>query len=371
MAAGQYLLLAFLLESTRRRGDINSHLLAVILLLNAVKAIDTLLIWSDSIRVLVLGWEPDILLLGSLAYWLEGPLLYFYVSAVLYRNFHFRRVHLLHLIPVCIVGMILLHQYYLRPNTTQVEMMIQLDFLWGPLMTVITTLRNLSIIVYGGCCLWELRRYRRLLQDNYANIEERERRWLYWFTGGFVVIATWALLIHSIGENLDIELANVLGICTNYFMFFFVNSLVFVSIRYTHLFDGIDAERTRSTESNIPSFKEEQVERVVQFVEQEKPYLDPDVSIEILAKRLSLPERTLSRILNQHFGKNFFEFINEYRVNEAKRLLTAAEKKSLTMLDILAESGFSSKSTFNAIFKKQVGETPSEYRRKHNQSSQT
>lgn len=85
--------------------------------------------------------------------------------------------------------------------------------------------------------------------------------------------------------------------------------------------------------------------------------------METLAKRLSLPERTFSRILNQHFGKNFFEFINEHRVNEAKRLLADPDKKDLNMLDILAEAGFSSKSTFNAIFKQYTSQTPSQYRR--------
>src|SRR5690625_7912958 len=90
---------------------------------------------------------------------------------------------------------------------------------------------------------------------------------------------------------------------------------------------------------------------------QEHAYLEPDISVESLARRASLPERTLSRILNQHFGKNFFEFINSYRVEEAKRLLSAPEFRHWTILEVLADAGFTSKSTFNAIFKKQVGKT--------------
>ena len=74
---------------------------------------------------------------------------------------------------------------------------------------------------------------------------------------------------------------------------------------------------------------------------------------------------TLSRILNQHFGKNFFEFINGYRVEEAKRLLRDPDQQTASMLDILAAAGFTSKSTFNSIFKKHLGQTPSQYRQEH------
>ncbi len=371
MAASQYLLLAVLLESTRRRNDISSHLLALILVLNTFKAIDVLLVWSDSLRNIVLAWDPDILLLGGFAYWLEGPLLYGYVSAVLYRDFRFKPLYLIHLVPVCVLGAILLWLYYLQPDTTQVEMMGDLEFMWGGLMTHTITLRNLSIMLYGSWCLYELHRYRRLLRDNYANLEDRERRWLTWFVSGFVLIASWALLIHAIGNRIGSDLANMLGICTNYFTFFFVNSLVFISIRYTHLFDGIDDQRNIPAEPASPYFKQEQVERLQSFMAKEKPFLDSNISIELLAKRLSLPERTLSRILNQHFGKNFFEFINGYRVEEAKRLLRDAEHQNASMLDILAMSGFTSKSTFNTIFKKHLGQTPSQYRQEHSSDKHT
>lgn len=362
MAAGQYLLFAALLIGTRHRSDNSSHLLALILLLNALKAVDTLLVWSDPLRELILVWEPNLLFLGSAAYWLEGPLLYFYVSAVLYRGFQFRLAQLIHLIPLGIAASLLLWQYYCLPATTKQSLMSDLDLMWSPVMVWLVSLRNISIIIYGGWCLWVLSQYRKLLQETYANLEHRERRWLSWFVSGFVALASWSLVVHIIGAKLTPATANLLGIFTNYFTFFFVNSLVFSSIRYAHLFDGINKEQPVIGETSTPSFKPEQVARVTTYLAQEKPFLDANINMEILAKRLSLPERTFSRILNQHFGKNFFEFINAYRVEEAKRLLVMPEKQHLTMLDVLAEAGFSSKSTFNAIFKQQTGQTPSAYR---------
>lgn len=232
-------------------------------------------------------------------------------------------------------------------------------------MEKLIALRNISIVLYGSWCLWELRRYRRLLRENYANLEARQRNWLTAFVGGFVLIALWMLVVHGIGSRIDHSLANILGICSNYFHFFFVSALVFFSLRYTHLFDGLNTPQTEEieTQTDVAIFKDEQITRIENFMEKEKPFLDANVHIESLAKRLSLPERTLSKILNQHFGKNFFEFINEHRIEEAKRLLTDPTKQSMNILDILAEAGFSSKSTFNAIFKKYVGQTPSQYRK--------
>lgn len=222
------------------------------------------------------------------------------------------------------------------------------------------TLNHDSLLFNAHDVVLLMWRYRRQLQQQYANVEQRERGWLTWIILGLVVIAAWKLAVHLGAEHLPQPLANVFGLASNYMTFLFVNSLVFISIRYTHLFRGLDS--MPNPEEPV-AFKPEQVARVETYMTQQRPHLDADVSMESLARRLSLPERTLSRILNQHFGQNFFEFINHYRIDEAKRLLESDEHALSSMLHILAESGFTSKSTFNAVFKKQVGQTPSQYRR--------
>src|SRR5690606_4741131 len=75
------------------------------------------------------------------------------------------------------------------------------------------------------------------------------------------------------------------------------------------------------------------------------------------------PPRALSNIINRQFECNFFEFINSYRIEEAKRLLAAPEYASKNMLEVMYDVGFNSKATFNTLFKKKVGMTPSEYRK--------
>ncbi|MDQ2077049.1 AraC family transcriptional regulator [Marinimicrobium sp. ABcell2] len=360
MAVGQYLLLAVLLQFTRRSADYSTYLLISILLVTAIQALDTLVTWSDPLRHLLLDWHPSLLFLGSFSYWLLGPLLYWYVASVLYRGFHFRPLDLLHLVPTLLVGILLIWNYYRLPTTEQINLMWDMSFMWSPLMSRLVSGWHISVIAYGCWCLVLLWRYHRELHQVYANVEQRERMWLVWIVAGFVLIAAWRLLVHVIGDALSAGISNAMGIVSNYIMFLFVNSLVFISIRYTHLFGGLNSLKGESDAT--AEFTPEQIQRVERLMQTERAYLEPDVTIESLAKRLSLPERTLSRILNQHFGKNFFEFINSYRVEDAKRLLTDPDYQTWTMLEVLAEAGFTSKSTFNAIFKKQVGQTPSQYR---------
>ncbi|HEY7886535.1 MAG TPA: AraC family transcriptional regulator [Cellvibrionaceae bacterium] len=360
MAASQYLLLTLLLLFTRQRREKSSLLLASILFITALQALNNLFIWSDSLRYMLLAWQPDLLLLGSFSFWVQGPLLYWYVSSVLYREFGFHHRDLLHLLPALCMGAMLLWHYYLLPTAQQIALMEQLQFMWSPLMAWFITGWHVSVIIYGSASLVMLWRYRKQLQQRYANVEHGERNWLTWVVVGFMLIAVWRLLVHLLGPNIASDLSNIMGITSNYITFVFVTSLVFISIRYTHLFGGLTREQSLAEGGH--DFKEEQIERIVRLMETDKPYLQADISIETLARRVSLPERTVSRILNQHFGKNFFEFINSYRVEESKRLLADPALADSTMLEILAEAGFTSKSTFNAIFKKQVGQTPSQYR---------
>ncbi|WP_245608430.1 helix-turn-helix domain-containing protein [Shewanella waksmanii] len=98
-------------------------------------------------------------------------------------------------------------------------------------------------------------------------------------------------------------------------------------------------------------------------MQQEKPYLNPLLTLDNLASQLQLSPRLLSQIINRHFEQNFFEFINQYRINESQRLLSDASLKHTTIIDIMDKSGFNSKATFNTLFKKRLGQTPSQYRK--------
>ena len=98
-------------------------------------------------------------------------------------------------------------------------------------------------------------------------------------------------------------------------------------------------------------------------MEKEKPYLNADLSLPLLATKLQIPPHILSRLINEKFKLNFFDFINSYRVEEVKTKLNSSKFDSLSLLGIALESGFNSKSAFNRVFKKFTGLTPSEYKK--------
>jgi len=96
-----------------------------------------------------------------------------------------------------------------------------------------------------------------------------------------------------------------------------------------------------------------------------KPFLEPELSIKQLVDIAKIPRRYLTYIINEEFNKNFFTFINEYRVDEAKKRLADPQFKNETVLSIGLNSGFNSKSSFNALFKQYTDLTPSEYRKRN------
>ena len=97
-------------------------------------------------------------------------------------------------------------------------------------------------------------------------------------------------------------------------------------------------------------------------MEQERPFTDGDLTIQKLADKLSIPAPHLSQTINERLGKSFPDFINSYRIEEAKKKLLDPALKHLSILGIAEEVGFSSKSSFNSVFKKITGITPSEFR---------
>jgi AraC-like DNA-binding protein len=100
---------------------------------------------------------------------------------------------------------------------------------------------------------------------------------------------------------------------------------------------------------------------LIQLIDSEKLFLDSRLSIKTVADKLGISVNHLSQVINQQSGKNFFKFINEYRVEEAKKLLLDQSNQKYTILAIAYDCGFNSKSSFNTIFKQYTGKTPSDY----------
>ena len=100
----------------------------------------------------------------------------------------------------------------------------------------------------------------------------------------------------------------------------------------------------------------------MKYMEEEKPYLDVDLTIHDVSTELTIPRHYLTQVINEMLGKNFYTFINEYRIEEVKKLLVSDKFSKYTLTSIAFEAGFNSKSSFNSIFKSTTGMTPTEFK---------
>jgi AraC-like DNA-binding protein len=211
-----------------------------------------------------------------------------------------------------------------------------------------------------------LLRYRTHLKNNYSSIEKIDFSWLGLLIGGFLTAWFWVLFTQIIaGTSVSPAVSDAMGIAGNYLIFALINSLVFYSLAHSDVFEGVSLKlQGRRTEDSEP-LAPECIESLERIMREEKPYLEPNITLEKLADRVQISPRSLSSIINRHFKQNFFEFINYHRVERAKELLVSEEFRHHTILDVMAEAGFNSKSASNRFFKKFADMTPTEYRQKH------
>jgi AraC-like DNA-binding protein len=112
-----------------------------------------------------------------------------------------------------------------------------------------------------------------------------------------------------------------------------------------------------------PDRRDQSVATLVAMFELERPYLDPELSLESLAHRLKIPPGHLSQIVNEHFGRTFRDWLNGWRIDEAKRRLVDPAHAHYSVAGIGEASGYRSKSAFHAAFRRATGVTPTEFRR--------
>ncbi len=101
---------------------------------------------------------------------------------------------------------------------------------------------------------------------------------------------------------------------------------------------------------------------IIRLMTDEKVYKCPDLDLKRLSERLQTPSYLVTKAINEGLGLNFYELINRYRVEEVKSLLINHDHKRFTLMAVAFDAGFNSKTTFNTVFKKMTGVTPSLYR---------
>src|SRR6185312_5773108 len=229
----------------------------------------------------------------------------------------------------------------------------------GSIFLFMVDLMLALIIYYFGFCVYMLRKHRQLIRENYSGAP------------GSITV-NWMIIIVAL-QIVEFLLKSVLGrVIPNYIadINIITNEYCFIIMAFLLVVLGIwqksipvfipTSEDISQSALQADDLKRYQL-KIEKFMDNEKPYLDPELTIEKLSELMRMKKLLLSQTLNKSFNKNFFNFIKDYRVHHVETELKNKNNEERTIMDIAYMSGFNSKTGFNRAFKEVTGKTPTEY----------
>lgn len=318
-----------------------------------------------------------------------GPLLYFYVKSLTNFKFRFKKADWLHFLPgilyliwtiiVVVVDKLLLKKYYLMNGQTDP------DFdLWYQV------LQKISIIVYLVLAIRYYKQYRRYVFFEMSFFEAASLKWLRNFLVAFGIMTLLPWLLDVLDQ---FEFFRELDYKGSWFYFFFYALVVYYiaingynatsiplrrldflpellinyeppklltapqSVTEDASFEVVEEAVVKNEDEFLTAWKA----KLSNFLDTDKVYEEPELTLSELARRLSTNTSVLSKVVNQGFGMSFNDYINQFRVNAVIDLLKKGEHKKQTLLGIAFDCGFNSKATFNRAFKKMTGLSPKDW----------
>ncbi len=235
---------------------------------------------------------------------------------------------------------------------------------------------------YAGLVLWTLDRHRRRLRQNYSSTGQRDLRWLTWLT--LVIVALLLAWVPATVFGGPWRWPLVIGrLALLYFIGWFGLRQVAVFLPQPAELAPPPAEaapepepeldqaaRDKYVRSGMTEAASELIgQRLQRRAAHERDFLDSEITLGQLAERIGTSPHLVSQYLNHVLGLNFFDYINGLRVAEVQTKMRDPARAEATLLDLAHESGFNSKSTFNAAFKRISGVAPSVWRKQQFQTS--
>lgn len=358
MTMSECVLLAVFQALMPTQSRISSSLLTLFFLLICLNTASILLLWNAALQTPHLNSSYVASMALAISSMLKGPALYFYLRSICEPTFVLRRQHLVHLLPLLLslvaIALFGMTGESLVNTAVGTKFWVSL-FLWSSF--------KLAPVFYAVVCAYTVRHVGKTLMNHYSDESDTGADWAKILVLGYLLHWSWSLLTHVLGSRMDIAISDILGIVDNYLSFIMINLLFVYSIVYARRLLAATMQQDRQKKIIANELSDETVAKVTKAVEIDRLFLEQNINIDQFARRIGLTSRDVSNTINSHFNSNFFEFINKYRVEEAQRLLSSDQHREASILDILYDSGFNSKSAFNRFFKRIVGISPSEYRK--------
>ena len=299
-----------------------------------------------------------------------GPLMFLYVKFMTSPERKFNWLALLHFIPFLVFFTVSVI-FRSVPLLKDLRAFVAIDKFIS-LRIVYSTCFFLSVTIYSILTFVEIKRHQNKLKDLVSYTSGKiTLNWLKVLSISFYT--AYLVLFILGGMNM---IANLIPFDPYFVTFGFIALFSFVysfyGIKQPVIFgefvkpDIVDKKDTEKyTKSGLKdNLAEKYLEKLISYMEKNKPFLERDLSIHDLSLLTGIPRHHITQVLNEKYKRNFFTFTNEYRVKEVIERLKDPKFNHYTILAIAYDSGFNSKTTFNSIFKNQTGLTPSEFREK-------
>jgi AraC-like DNA-binding protein len=361
----QLLFLSLFLFTQKKGKRISNLLLGCFYLTISLNLLDVFLLLTGAYisNPYLAGW-------GSCLPLLFGPTIYFYTQSVLNKDFSITFKKAKHLFPFIIFFSCTEIYFLAQPVKFQERVLsdiLQHHLPWP--VSIVSTLIFIQFLLYIIASLREVSLFKKAANQHFSNKKQTEVSWLF-----STIIFFWLIVIITIVNGLLVQ--------TSWSSFYLVgfNLIILAMLVFivTVLLKALQKPYFLSfaEESDSPSLlqtsltdsesieKEKMLQMILIHMQNNKPFLEPELTLDQLASQLFMKPRVLSQTINEVLGQNFYDFVNHFRIEEASHLLTNPKDKKITVLEVLYAVGFNSKSSFNTLFKKYTGSTPTDFRKK-------
>jgi AraC-like DNA-binding protein len=308
----------------------------------------------------------------SSIFFLQLPAFYLYVLSVCYSDFKLKPGHLIHIIPFLIANLILLPRFYTASLASKISFieksssMLEIQFNH--------VFIHIQIVLYLIAAFMVLRKAKKIYLENYAGASIESLHWLFQFTLALSVFFLIALLKNVFKFTQYPNISERLKIGLFLFELFIIFWYLYKALNNPTLFRNVDSKlklvksiisEEKNSEQLAVNEKEynEELLKLKKYMTEEKPFLNPSLTIQDISKEIDIPVRDLSLLINHRLDQHFYDFVNTYRIENAMDILKDVTQNKVTVLEILYHVGFNSKSSFNTAFKKHTGNTPTGYRK--------
>jgi len=246
-------------------------------------------------------------------------------------------------------------------------------------------LRGIQQVIYYFLSRKALKSYQHSIQHLFSNTSRIDLRWARFLVNGYIVLICTFLVIFPLmlryPEYFDSLLLLSLAVGTPYIYVATYKGItqptiwqlkpeINKEVVQEEMQEAeeieikiVTPEKPKSTKAGLSIEKlNETAKKIVVLMEKEKLYLETELTLQQLSDKLQLPTYQVSQVINEGMRKNFYDLVNGYRVEEAKRLLVDPKNQNYTILSVGFEAGFNSKTTFNTVFKKFTGQSPTEFK---------